>query len=77
MQKQKKSRIWNIFVALSILLCAILFGEYKRTLSSKLGEIQKYSYTATLACYGLDVLLNDPDHCKKEYDDYLKEKINE
>lgn len=66
-------RFWNIFVAISILLCAIIFGDYKRTLSSKLGELQKNDYISTVICQVLDVILNEEDHCDKEYRDYLKE----
>lgn len=70
----KNNRVWFIFVAISILLSSILFGTYKRTLSSTLGEMeQKNIITAKLFCKALDIVLSDPNHCQKEYRDYLEE----
>lgn len=66
-------RFWNIFVAVSILLGSIFFGTYKRTLSSNLGEIYNHSYFARGFCKVLDYVLDDEDHCIKEYKDYLEE----
>jgi len=72
--KSKKSRIWVIFVAVSILLSSIIFGTYKRTLSSSLGEIEHRSFMARSFCNLLEIVLEDPDHCLKEYNDYLNEE---
>lgn len=69
----KNNRVWFIFVAISILLSSILFGTYKRTLSSTLGEMEQKSETARLFCKALDIVLSDPNHCQKEYRDYLEE----
>ena len=66
-------RTWNIFVAISILLGSIFFGTYKRTLSSNLGEVENKYIVARYICKTLDFVLNDPDHCAKEYQDYLNE----
>ena len=66
-------RFWNIFVAISMLLSAIFFGSYKRTLSSSMGEIYYHNYFARGFCNVLDVVLSDPNHCLKEYQDYLEE----
>tara|TARA_R110000868_G_C10972548_1_gene770421 strand:- start:15591 stop:15809 length:219 start_codon:yes stop_codon:yes gene_type:complete len=68
-----KKRMWNIFVATSILLSAIIFGSYKKTLSASLGEIENHNYFAKLTCNVLEIVLNDDEHCLKEYNDYLRE----
>lgn len=67
----KRMHFW--FVGTSIALCGLIFVEPNRTLSSKLGGIQSNSYTATVICQALDIILSDPDHCHNEYLDYLKE----
>lgn len=71
--------MWNIFVALSILLGSIIFGSYKMTLSASLGEIESESWLAHQVCNTLELILDDPDHCYLEYIDYLEEqrKLNE
>jgi hypothetical protein len=74
MEATKKSRIWVIFVAISMLLGSIIFGTYKRTLSSSLGEIEHKSFAARSFCNILEYVLNDPDHCINEYKDYLEEQ---
>ena len=71
---KNNKRIWNTFVAISILLSSIMFGSYKKTLSASLGEIQENNKAAFYVCKVLDVVLIDPDHCKKEYNDWLKEQ---
>jgi hypothetical protein len=69
----KKGRVWVVFVALSILISSAIFGTYKRTLSSTLGEMEPTSSIARGFCNALEVILNDPNHCIKEYNDYLEE----
>ena len=73
MEPKRNSRLWFIFVAISILLSSILFGTYKRTLSSTLGEIEHKSVFARGFCDMLELILNDEDHCLKEFQDYLNE----
>jgi len=69
-----KGRIWVVFVAVSILLSSLIFGTYKRTLSSSLGEIEHKSFAARSFCNLLEIVLSDPDHCINEYKDYLLEE---
>lgn len=73
MEPRNKNRLWYVFVAISILLSSIFFGTYKRTLSSTLGEIQHKNMFARGFCNILEFVLDDEDHCLKEYKDYLIE----
>ena len=73
MKPTNKNRLWYVFVAMSILLSSLFFGTYKRTLSSTLGEIEGESLFARKFCDALEYILNDKDHCIKEYYDYLGE----
>lgn len=70
---RSRSRLWAVLVAISILLSSIFFGTYKRTLSATLGEIEDNNRAARIFCRVLSTVLNDPNHCKNEYLDYLEE----
>jgi hypothetical protein len=56
-----------------MLISSVIFGTYKRTLSASLGEIEHNSVIAQYFCDILDYVLDDPDHCANEYEDYLRE----
>jgi len=67
-----KKYVWNLFVAISILLGTIFFGTYKTTLSANLGKIEGHNIYARGFCNVLEVILQDPDHCMNEYNDHVK-----
>ena len=69
----KNNWVWNVLVAISILLGTLFFGTYKKTLSANLGGIQNNYAVADYICKSLDFILSEKDHCLKEWIEYEDE----